>query len=72
MNAPLKLDEVKVGMFVSLNTKDAPSSYIRDLHGCRGQIEVLGTKRIQVRVTDKSLIVHWVALPPEMLIRRLM
>lgn len=70
MKAPLKLNEAKVGMWVSLNTKNAPSSYIKDLHGCQGQIEKLGIKRICVRVTDKNLNVLWVDLPPEMLIRR--
>jgi hypothetical protein len=72
MNAPLKLNEVKVGMWVSINTKDAPYSYFKYLHGCRGEIESLDHKkgRVQVRVTDKNLNVSWILISPDLLLRR--
>ena len=72
MNAPLKLNEAKVGMWVSINTKDAPYRFFKHLHGCQGQIESIERKidRVQVRVTDKNLNVSWIFISPELLLRR--
>lgn len=70
MNAPLKLNEAKVGMFVRLNVADSKSSYVRNLHGCRSQIEKIGYSKIQVRVTDKSGNVEWLEVSPQKLIRK--